>query len=318
MARETFEDWIPTEMGPAAIKRLQEKSAVEALGRPEPMQSDTKQVPRAGDFTVANIAKGAAYAESTTTNDYVELIARKAGGAVRIAEEDLTDTVMGERLLTDKQSEAATALAKYFDNATLAVTAAANGTTIPYESVYKAVRTTDASVAEGSYTADTNYVATAGAVTYQGLSDFLALLEGNQWVDSDNLVVIAHPAFKGAFRSITDENGVPIWRNGLTEADPGTLMGYTLRWSMGAKTHATATQTPGGNPILVAGDADKLIVGKARLSSQIATSNPGFAIQRAATGVGFLTDEALMKAVMRRGFVVGHPGAFAVMEKTAA
>jgi hypothetical protein len=55
----------------------------------------------------------------------------------------------------------------------------------------------------------------------------------------------------------------------------------------------------------------------AKLSPTIATPNPGFALQRANSGVGFLTDEALLKAAMRRGFKVGAVPAFAVFEKTS-
>ena len=60
-----------------------------------------------------------------------------------------------------------------------------------------------------------------------------------------------------------------------------------------------------------------MIKGMAKLSPQIANANPGFAIQRAGTGIGFLTDEALMKAAMRRGFKVGAAHAFASSRRPA-
>ena len=152
MARETYEDWIPIENGDVAIQALNRGSATERLARSEPMSSDTKWVPRSGLFAISNVAKGAAYTETSGVNDYVELIARKAGGAVRIAEEDLSDSPVN--IITTKKTDASRSMGYYFDNATLATSAAANGTTVPYDSVLKAVRTTDTNVA---YTADANY-----------------------------------------------------------------------------------------------------------------------------------------------------------------
>lgn len=313
MARETFESWIPVEMGSDPIQALEQTSVTERLGRPEPMNSDTKQVPRAGGFTVGPVAKGAAYSESTADNDYVELIARKAGGIVRIAEEDLTDTVTGERTIAVKQVEASRSLAVFYDNATLAATGAVNGTTRLYTSVYQTVRTTDSAV---SYTADDNYI--AGAVTYDNLSALLGKLEDSVWFDESQLFIAASPAFKVAFRGIKDTQNRPIFFEAPAgSAGNSSLFGYPIAWTLGARLAGTNTQAPTGNPILVIGNRDLLINGKARLSNEIVSPNPGFALQRARTGVGFTTDEALMKAAMRRGFAVGHPKAFAVLEKTS-
>lgn len=313
MARETFENWIPTEMGSNVIQALVQTSATEQLARPEPMASDTKQVPRTGDFAIGAVAKGAAYGETAGVNDYVELIARKVGGILRIAEEDLTDTITGESTLPIKRADAARNMAKFFDNATLATTAAANGTTVLYTSVYKAVRTNDTAT---GYTADTNYIATGGAATYDDFSDIFAKVEDSDWYDEEAVAVIASPAWKAYLRGIKDDNGDPIWRQGITAGDPGTLLGYPITWSRGARTSAVNTPTPSGNPILIVGNRNLMIKGMARLSPQIANSNPGYALQRAATGVGFTTDEALLKAAMRRGFAVAMPSAFAVLEKS--
>ena len=153
MARETFEDWIPIENADKAIQALNRGSATERLARAEPMGSDTKWVPRSGTFAVSSIAKGGSYTETSGTNDYVELLARKVGGAVRIAEEDLVDGPVD--IISTKKVDAARNLGYFFDNATLGTSAAANGTTVPFDSVYKAVRTTDTNI---SYTADANYI----------------------------------------------------------------------------------------------------------------------------------------------------------------
>ena len=80
---------------------------------------------------------------------------------------------------------------------------------------------------------------------------------------------------------------------------------------------ATNSYAPTGNPLLVVANRNLLIKGMAKLSPQIASPNPGFAVQRAAGGIGFLSDSAYMKAAMRRGFVVGHAAGVAVFEKTS-
>jgi HK97 family phage major capsid protein len=310
MSRETFEDWIPIENGDQAIQALNKGSVTERLGRPEPMGSDTKWVPRSGLFAIANVAKGAAYSETAGTNDYVELIARKAGGMVRIAEEDLGGDSPTD-IISTKKVDASRSMGYYFDNATLAVSAAANGTTIPYTSVLKAVRTNDTNV---SYTADANYI--SGSATYANLSLTLSKVEDSIWFDEGQLFLAASPVFKHVFRTIYDTQQRPIFIES-TAGTPDTLFGYPVNWTVAARVSATATSAPAGDPLLIIGNRDLLVKGMAKLSPQIASSNPGFAIQRAATGVGFTTDEALMKAAMRRGFVVGAPNAFAVFQKTS-
>lgn len=280
-----------------------------ALARSENMASDTKQVPRSGDFAIGAVAKGAAYSETSGTNDYVELIARKVGGVLRVAEEDLMDAAPD--ILATKRQGAARNMAKFYDNATLATSAAANGTTILYTSVYKAVRTTDSAV---SYTADTNYV--SGSATYDNLSATLAKVEVGEYWDESTVACVAHPAFRQSLRGVKDSTGQPILMEG-NATTPSTLFGHRIVWSLGAKVSATNTSSPTGNPILVIGNWDFAIMGLAKLAPHIASTNPGFMIQRASTGVGFLTDEALMKAAMRRAFVLGNVNAFAVFEKTS-
>lgn len=312
MARETFEDWIPVELGSSAIQALVRASVVERLGRPESMASDTKQVPRSGNFAIAAVAKGAAYGETSGTNDYVELIARKAGGVLRVAEEDLLDGSVD--ILATKRNDAARNMAVFFDNATLGTSAAENGTTVLYTSVYKEVRTTDSDV---SYTADDNYVS-ASAATYDNLSETFGKLEDSIWFDESQLFVAASPAFKESFRGIKDDNGQPIFTQAQgAEGTPDRLFGYPVNWTLGARVSATNTQAPTGNPLIIVGNRDLLIKGMAKLSPTIASPNPGFALQRANNGVGFLTDEALLKAAMRRGFKVGAVPEFALFERTS-
>lgn len=322
MARETFgTGWIAVETGDVAIQALMTNSATEALARPEPMATDTKQVPRSGEFDISSVAKGASYTETTGVNDYVQLTARKAGGVLRVAEEDITDT--GPDVLATKRVGAARNMAKFYDNATLGTSGTENGTTILYTSVYKALRTTNSASGAFAYTADANYRAinfsttASGAAGYIALSNVLAIYEQGDFYDEGNTIVIASPFWKQAFRNVVDSQGRPIFHEAMNQGRPtATLFGFPVTWSMGARVSATNTSRPTGNPLLIIGNRDFLIKGMANLSRQIATPNPGFAIQRAANGVGFLTDEALMKAAMRRGFVLGTENGFALAEKT--
>jgi HK97 family phage major capsid protein len=323
VARETFSTgWIAVETGDVAIQALMTYSATEALARPERMVTDTKQVPRSGEFAISSVAKGASYTETAGANDYVQLTARKAGGVLRVAEEDLTDA--GPDILATKRVGAARNMAKFYDNATLGTSGTENGTTILYTSVYKALRTTNSASGAFAYTADANYRAmnfsttASGAAGYIALSNFLSILETSDFYDEGQLVAIASPAWKSTLRNIVDTTGKPIFNespviNGISK---DVLLGVPITWSMGCRVSGTNTSSPTGNPLLIIGNRDFLIKGMANLSPQIATPNPGFAIQRAGAGIGFLTDEALMKAAMRRGFVLGTENAFAIAEKT--
>lgn len=153
MARATFEGWLPEEKSSEVITKVSQNSAIETLARSLPMKSSTKSFPRSGGVDVEMIAKGGIYGEDVSANDEITLTAKKFGKAVRIAEEDLDDSAAD--ILTTKKSDWATSYAKFIDNATLAVTAAV-GAGVPFVSVYRAVRTADASV---GYTADDNYFA---------------------------------------------------------------------------------------------------------------------------------------------------------------
>lgn len=311
MARESVDNWLIVEKGDVAIQGLVGTSVMEAIGRPEPMATTTKDVPRSGDFAIAGIAKGGTYGETSGTNDYVELIGKKVGGAARFAEEDLDEGPVA--VLATKRKDAARNMAKFFDNATLGTSAAISGVTVPFTSAYRALRTNDATV---GYTADDNY--SSGAVTYDNLSNALGLVEVSDFFDEGEIVVIAHPAYKKSLRGIKDDDGDPIFFQARAgEGTPSTLFEYPIYWSLGAKVSSTATYAPTGNPLLYVANRQLLIKGMARLSPKIASSNPGWAVQNALNGIGFLSDETLMKMAMRRAFVVGDPRGVAVFEKTS-
>lgn len=304
-ARNTFEDWIPEEWDSAVIQRVNQMSAIEAVARRHPMATDTKHVPRSAGFGVAAVAKGGTYSEDVSANDDVLLTARKFGSAIRIAEEDLQDSAAD--IVATKRTDWATSYGKFIDQACLAVTGTENGGTVPFTSLYKSLRTTNS---DTSYTADANYVASASAsaVTYDQLSTVLGLAEDSDYWDDGTALVIAHPSFKRKLREIKDGQSRPIFvaGQGGDSGTPDTLFGHRVRWSLGAKTHATATDTPSGNPILAVGNADFLFLG--------VRSGPESATAGSDSGPAFLTDEALLKMRSRRGFAVAHEKAWAILE----
>lgn len=305
MARNTYEDWIPEEWDGPVITRVNQMSAVESLARRIPMGTDTKHVPRSAGVGIATIAKGSAYSEDESANDDVLLTARKFGKAIRIAEEDLADTRSVADIIAVKQNDWATSYGVFIDNATLGVTAAENGTTVPFTSVYRAVTQNNS---DTGYTANANLIQTGGAVTYDDFSNLLGLVETGNFFSEADTIVIAHPSFKGYFRGIKDTAGNPIFQQG-TNASPDTVFGYRVRWSLGAKTHATATNAPSGNPLMVVANQNLLMLG-------IRSGPESFTID-ANTGLAALTDEAIVKMRARRGFVVGHEAGVAVLEITA-
>ena len=302
MARATFEGWLPEEKDSSVITRINAISAVESLARRLPMNSTTKSFPRSGGMDVSEVAKGAAYGEDTSANDEITLTAKKFGKAIRIAEEDIDDSVAD--ILNAKKTDWASSYARFIDNACLATTGDL-GVGVPFVSVYRAVTT----AGYGGYVANANRIQTGGDVTYANLSETLGLAEASDSFDEANTVVIAHPSFKGAFRGMVDDNGRPIFVEGLA-GTPSTLFGYTVRWSAGARTSATATSRPAGNPILVVGARDALMLG--------VRSGPESVVIDGKDGASALTDETILKVRARRAFGVAYPDAFGVLEITAA
>lgn len=308
MARNTFEDWIPEEWDSQVIQRVQQVSVIESEARPYPMATDTRHIPRSAGVDVNGVAKGTAYGEDESVNDDVLLTAKKAGRAIRIADEDLQDSNVA--IIEQKRVDWATSWAKYLDNACLAVTAAESGVTVPFTSVYKAIRTTNA---DTSYTADTNYVATAtgGVVSYNNLSALLGKVEVGDYWDESLTLVIAHPSLREKIRNIKDDQNQPIFVRGQggDAGTPDTLFGHRIRWSLGAKTSATAVHNPGGNPLMIVVNREFLAIGK--------RSGPESRVAGPDTGAAFLTDEALLKMRARRAFALTHEKAAAVLEVLA-
>lgn len=306
MARSTYEGWMTEEKSSKVIQHISQNSAVEAEGRHETMTTEVKSFNRMGRVDVDIIAKGAAYGEDTNGVDDIEIKAVKFGRAIRIAEEDLEDSpteIIGNKKLAWASSYAVT-----LDNAALGTTAA-KGAGVPFTSVYKAVRSNDDQM---NYVADTNYIASGGAITYDDLVDFLAVYEDGDFADPANTVIFAHPSFKSVFRKLRDDNGELLFQKDVTGATAGTLLDYRLRYTRGARATATASAsalTP-GNPLLIVGNRDLLIVGD--------RTQPESIVIDGRSGLSALTDETILKMRARKAVGVGTPAGFAVLEKTAA
>lgn len=320
MAAIDVDDWLVEEQGSEVIKRLDESSVAETWLRSTPMRGETKTEPRMANMSVAVVAKSGTYSEDASVNDEITLTARKFGSALRIAEEDIDDNIVN--VLDAKKTSWATTFAILFDNAVFGVSAAENGTTIPFTSIYRALNTTNSAT---GYTADANIVTvesgdfdgTTADLGYDKISDTMSKVEGSGYADSRNGFV-AHPVFKGLIRKLKDADGRPIFEPAPRQGSPDTLFGYPIRWSNGAVVAATALATQAaniagagvhgtaGNPLLFFGNPDFAIVGK--------RSGPESVVIDGKDGLAALTDESILKVRARRAFAVAHEKAWACLE----
>lgn len=319
MAEAVFSTWIPVEYSPDVLQRVKQMSAVEMYGQNVPMNSRQKDTPRTGGVDLDGIAQGGTYGEDTSSNDHVLLQAQKIGGAVRVAEEDLDDTLAD--IIDAKTTAAATSYAKIFDNSCLAVTGAPTGyvsaggvTNWAYASLYYLLTQTNGAT---GYTANTNITktATGSAITYNDLSTSLGILEGGDYFDPSNVLVIASPSYRMALRGIKDTNGRPIFNessNGTAGGGQGTadtVFGFPIKWSLGNKTSAFPKGKPNGNPLLTFCNPDYLLKGnRSPLETMFMDGD---------TGLGALTDEAFLKFRARKAFIPGHENAFSILELRA-
>lgn len=287
--------WIPEEQGSTALTTVSAVSAVERLARRENMTSETKAVPRFLGDEVDVVAEGADIPEANVTLDDVVLQARKFAKLYRISEEDMNDSLVN--VLDAFKASWADSFARKLDNACLGVTAAANGTTVPFTSVYADV----VANAAGNHTA----TAAGAAVTFEEISNAIGALEAGNYFSESDLIVIAHPAMAANLRNLKDSAGTRVVSEPLN-GTPGSIFGKPLVYSTGARTSAVATDSPTGNPLLIAGNRKHLILG--------VRSGPESQVSEDAL---FKSDEVYLKVRARRGFAVGRPEAFAIVEKTA-
>lgn len=308
MAANDLSAWIPIEWDSAVIQRVLKASAVEANANRTAMGTSTKRILRAGDFDVNT---GTTYVDDDSDLDYVTLTARRFMGKTVLEEDDLHDAESIVDVVGQRATDWAVSYATHLDNACLGVTAAENGTTVPFTSAYKAVRTNGVDVTS-DYVADANYVNYNGQASgaYDGLSSALRLVEVSDYFDEGQALVIAHPAFRDVLRRAKDLQGNPIFVGGQggDAGTPDTLFNIEIAWSRGAKTSAVAGSKPVGNPLVV-------IVGDRGLLKLGVRSGPESLVTPADAQSN--TDQTALKLRSRRGFAVGNVAGISVLEKTA-
>jgi HK97 family phage major capsid protein len=314
-AEANFDHWIPEEFGSTVIQRVMQTSALERYAQHIPMGTQTRSTPRSGGVSVGIVAKGGTYAEDTTTNDEVVLSVQKFGEAIRIAEEDINDSLAD--IISAKQADWATSYAKVLDNACLGVTVAKGSTGCKFDSLYYMLTQTNSS---SGYTANTNITQTATGgpqITYAQLSTVCGIYESGDYYEEGNSLIIAHPKYKAQLRTVVDSQSRPIFQEGTTGVPGGgqgaaidTLFGtYPIKWSLGARTSSTPTQAPTGNPLLIVCNPTFLLLG--------VRSGPESVFIDGRNGLGALTDESLLKMRSRRAFNIGHENAFSILEQRA-
>lgn len=311
-AEANFDKWIPEEYDSTVIARVKQMSAMESYAQHIPMGTQTRSTPRSGGVAVGIVSKGGVYSEDTNTNDEVILNVQKFGEAIRIAEEDINDSLAD--IVAAKQADWATSYAKVLDNACLGVTVAKGTTGCKFDSLYYSLTQTNSST---GYTANANLTqtATAGApVTYAQLSAVCGIYEAGDYYEEGNSLVIAHPKFKAQLRQVVDSQQRPIFQEGTSGVAGGgqgkaidTMFGtYPIKWSLGARTSTAPTQAPTGNPLLIVCNPNYLLLG--------IRSGPESVFIDGRNGLGALTDESILKMRSRRGFAIGHENAFAILQ----
>lgn len=283
--------WIPEPTSGEVLTKVYADSAVESVARRITMTAPTVSVPRFESDGADIVAEHAVIPLQDATLDEVTLRAVKFANRFAISVEDQRDALVD--VLQAKKLAWANSFARKLDNACLGVTAEQDGTgTAPFESVYYAAN------------AAGNVTATAGALNYEMLNDLFTDLESGDY--NGNLVVIAHPAFRGALRNLKDAAGDRVVADPLGAGTP-TIFGNELRFSTGARTSATATDKPTGNPLLIVANREHLILGvRDGVESQVSD------LPR------WETDEVELKMRARRAFVPATGDAFYVVEQTAA
>lgn len=284
--------WIPEPGSNEVLTRDLVQSAVEAAARKVRMTSRTVSVPRFDTTGVDVVAEHAVIPIKDATLDEVVLTAVKFADRYAISVEDDQDSTVDA--LNEYKRRWLSNYAITLDNACLGTTAAANSTTVPFTSVYRAAGAG-------------NRTSTAGDLSYEDLVEAFGDLEAGDLAGS-GLVVFAHPAFRMSLRNLKDAAGDRVVATeGVLGANVPTIFGHEVRFTNGAKTSATATDSPAGNPLLIVVAKSNLILGVRSGPESQVSDQPQWA-----------TDHIELKMRARRGFVLADGDAARVIELTAA
>jgi HK97 family phage major capsid protein len=315
----TGEGWIPIETFPEVQQAIMNASAVETFGSGVPMGSNIKEIPRSGGVHLTAMGKGQTYSKDTSANDSITIFSSKIGGIVEVDYEDLQDSLVD--IFTTKTKDAGTSYGKLYDNFCLGITAAkgsvtlADGTHPGFDSLYYLLTQAET---ETGYVANSNltHTTTAG-LSFDKISDSLALLEDSDWYDPADVILMAHPRLRGRIRKIKDGDGRPIFFGSRGEGDTGqgnvdTVLEAPVHWTRGAATSGVPSDTPAGAPFMVW--AMRSLIRKGDREQLHALT------QSADEGAGFDSDVAKIKFRSRKGFVPGAMPGFSMLvdDKTAS
>ncbi|MFD6094755.1 hypothetical protein ACFVWN_01040 [Nocardiopsis flavescens] len=316
-----LDDWTPIEYDSDVWSRVMMESVIEREAVPVPMRTRTKSVPRSEGMRVRF---GRTYVDDDSERSSYFLKARKITSRLAIDEDDLADAEMIVDVLGVAEDDYAISYATLIDHACLGVTGTESeveNDERPFTSVYRALRTSQVSNPNLGYAADDHYVAWDGTTGfsvsgpdgesfYEKASLMLKHVETSRYWSSVDALVIAHPAFRDTMRMATNSQGDPIFRESAGVDRSGnpydTLFTTRIAWSHGARTHATASQDPQGNPLIFYGNRRALRKGDREGPRSL------FSQARAQDDA----DEAAIKFRTRRGFALAHPKAWSVMEHT--
>jgi len=287
----TANGWIPEPVDSQVLLKVRQTSAVEAVARRVRMTSETVSVPRFDAQGVDVVAEHAVIPVIDAVLDDVTLKAIKFANRFAVSVEDTRDGIADS--INQFKLAWASNFAVKLDNATLGASGAANGGTRPFTSVYQAV-------------SGGNKLSTAGSLSYEDLVSAVGDLEVGPY--GDDLVIIAHPAFRMELRNLKDAAGDRVVATeGVLGAGVPTVFGHQIVFSNGARVNTTASDAPTGNPLLIVGSRRNLILG-VRDGVESALSDEA----------RWETDEVELKMRARRGFAVADATAFRIVEKTAA
>lgn len=317
MARNVLDGtgWLVEQRDSNVVKAFRRTSVVEAEFRTITMTANTVEIPRIEDMDVEFIAKGAAYPEDQSSADTMTISAKKIGGVLRIAEEDVEDDKLAN-YVDEKKTSAGSSFAKKVDNAALGTSAAASGVIVPFTSVYRALTTADATT---GYTANANHVPMTVAQSADiddYISTALGLLEDGDYFNEDDLVWVASPRFRKMIRDLKDTTGRRLFVNDIVNgrAVP-RLFDIPLRFTRGATVTATPATNPttgtgvkgtAGNALLFLVQKNAAVFGRRKAFESVYI--PG------RDGLSALTDEDILKVRARIASGVTIPGAHAVIE----
>lgn len=280
--------WIPEVYSSQVLTRDYQVSVVEQVARTVRMNGPLMSVPRFDSQGADIVPEHAVIPVQTGALDNVILQSVKWADRFIISVEDQRDALAD--VLQAKKAAWLDSFSRKFDNACLGTTAAADGVNVPFESVYRVA---------GS----TGRLQTAGSLSFAQLGTIFTGIEQGDY--GSDLVIIAHPAFSQALRSLTTPQGFPLVADPLGGGTP-SIFGNPVYISRGARTSATATHAPTGNPLLVVASRRNLIVGVHDGPESQVSDQPQWA-----------TDEVELKLRARRAFVAATPDAFRVVELTA-